>query len=510
MTAAGIRCWWEEAPRNGDGWWVALGALAIRVVIVWWAADRIPPTADGEYYHIVATRIATGAGYTWLWPDGAVTYAAHYPVGYPAAVALLYAVFGSRPVWAMLLNALLGAASVVAAHRLAGTVASRAGALCAALLVAVHPTLVAYTPALMTEGVVGALLALAGWLAVSVRIVPGWRYWLGLVALGLLLGASTLTRPQVVLLAPAFGWLAVRRVLVEPSQARRHPVLPALWPSVLVGVLAVGTCLPWTLRNCFRMNSDEPSRFASRACLFVSANAGWNLLVGAGPGANGTWMPLEQVGFPEECREVFGEADKDRCFGRAARGHILHEPWRFVGLMPRKLAATFNGCRVASWYLRTANPDSVGHRAEQRLGAAETLFQRLLLVLCLVAAALAVEARQTLPARRWGVACLLVAMICLALSPLQWVAYLGLPLLALMGIPGLSRQHPPLFLCSTVVLVTSLAHAVFFGAERYSLVCFTLMAALAGTVFPLRTARELTSASRAADTEEREETPGCR
>src|SRR5256885_7855973 len=48
------------------------------------------------FYHAVATRIARGAGYTWAWPDGVVTYAAHYPVGYPALLGAAYAVFGDR------------------------------------------------------------------------------------------------------------------------------------------------------------------------------------------------------------------------------------------------------------------------------------------------------------------------------------------------------------------------------------------------------------------------------
>ena len=71
-------------------------ASASRVGSRWsrWAAGAIPPAADGEYYHRLATRIASGQGYTWLWPDGVVTYAAHYPVGYPALHRAAYALFG--------------------------------------------------------------------------------------------------------------------------------------------------------------------------------------------------------------------------------------------------------------------------------------------------------------------------------------------------------------------------------------------------------------------------------
>ena len=40
--------------------------------------------------------------------DGAVTYAAHYPIGYPAILSVFYALFGSAPLVAMLVNAAFG------------------------------------------------------------------------------------------------------------------------------------------------------------------------------------------------------------------------------------------------------------------------------------------------------------------------------------------------------------------------------------------------------------------
>src|SRR6185295_18682687 len=128
-----------------------------------WAAARFPPSEDGHFYHVVASRIAQGVGYTWLWPDGAVTYAAHYPVGYPAIVALGYALFGPHPVVAMLENAGLGALAVLAVHRVASVGGSRRAALFAAFAAAVHPGLVFYTPALMTEGAAASLCIIGAW-----------------------------------------------------------------------------------------------------------------------------------------------------------------------------------------------------------------------------------------------------------------------------------------------------------------------------------------------------------
>ncbi|HSU39371.1 MAG TPA: hypothetical protein VLJ38_07380, partial [Polyangiaceae bacterium] len=91
----------DDAPRFRDALVLGVVALALRMIVVAYAAGRFPPADDGSFYDVVASRIARGLGYTWAWPDGAITYAAHYPVGYPAMLAAGYALFGARPVVAM-------------------------------------------------------------------------------------------------------------------------------------------------------------------------------------------------------------------------------------------------------------------------------------------------------------------------------------------------------------------------------------------------------------------------
>ena len=100
----------QAAARRQVAWLFGL-ALGLRLLVVAFAHDRFPPADDGSFYHAVAIRIAEGAGYTWVWPDGVVTHAAHYPVGYPALLGVFYALFGATPLNAMLVNALLAARS---------------------------------------------------------------------------------------------------------------------------------------------------------------------------------------------------------------------------------------------------------------------------------------------------------------------------------------------------------------------------------------------------------------
>jgi hypothetical protein len=104
--------------------------------------------------------------------------------------------------------------------------------------VALHPGLLAYTPALMTEGVVAALLAIAGALAVEARTARGPALTSARVVLALLLGATTLVRPQSVLLAPFFGLVSARRGGGWRSAARTAAVVTAL---------GLATVAPWSL-----------------------------------------------------------------------------------------------------------------------------------------------------------------------------------------------------------------------------------------------------------------------
>lgn len=320
-------------------WGVFAAALAARASVVVWAAGRFPPTGDGTYYDTIARRIAQGDGYTWLWPDGAVTYAAHYPVGYPALVALAYALFGASAGVAMLVNALVGAAGAAAMHRLALRAMDARHALAAGLVVALHPALVPYTAALMTEGVTSSLLVVAAACAAAARGTE--RAWLFRVASGLVTGIATLVRPQCLVLAPVLGLLSVGpREGDGEGLGLRHRLAAS---GVVLG-LAVACCLPWTARNCLRMER----------CALVSVNGGWNLLIGAQT-ETGSWS---EVAVPPACREIWGEAAKDACFERAAGESIARHPAAWLALAPSKLASTFDYIGAAPWYLHASHPDA--------------------------------------------------------------------------------------------------------------------------------------------------------
>ncbi len=431
---------------------VAALALVARVAVVVWAAGRIPPAADGQFYHVIAQRIAQGLGYTWLWPDGVVTYAAHYPVGYPAMLGGLYALFGAHAWVGMLANAVLGTGVAVLAHAIASEASSRRWALAVGVVVALHPALVPYTAALMTEGLATALCMGAVALAMGARRAEGRRRTALLLGLGLALGLGALVRPPTALLVLPLAWLATSPML----GAHKRIVQLALAAAVSLAVVS-----PWVVRNQVRMGEAG-----------LSFNGGWNLLIGTNPSAKGTFAPLE---VPEACREVFDEAKKDLCFGRAARERVAADPMGWVSLVPSKLGATFDYCGAAGWYLHEASAEAFPYRAKVVLGVVETVYSRVVWL-----AALASVALLSGPRRRARMALAVVSGVFL-FTHHGWVGALGL--LAALLLLGKALDRAPLAVSGTAAVLgaTVLTHAAFFGGGRYGMVVLALVATLAGS-----------------------------
>jgi 4-amino-4-deoxy-L-arabinose transferase-like glycosyltransferase len=427
-------------------------ALAARLAVVAWAHARFPASADGHYYDVLARRLATGQGYTWLWPDGAVTYAAHYPVGYPAMLALGYALLGASGAAAMTVNALVGAGAAYGAHRIVdeGGV-PRWRPLAAGLAVALHPALVPYTAAVMTEGVTAALLVVAAALAAHARVAP--RAWPWVAALGVAMGVATLVRPQSLVLAPVLGALALPAGASARSRLAR---------ATAVSLLALASVAPWTARNCARMNR----------CALVSVNGGWNLLIGA-QSRTGAWEPVD---VPAECRTVWEEAGKDRCFERAARRDIAEAPLAWLARAPGKVAVTLDYFGAAPWYLHASDAEAFGEAPKYGLAVVETVACRLFLLGALAVVALS-KGRRIVARRVVGAAGAIAA-----LTPHGWLGYVALAVATLLlGRRELARAPVVLPASAAVILATALVHAVFFGAGRYGLVVAPFVAALAFT-----------------------------
>jgi 4-amino-4-deoxy-L-arabinose transferase-like glycosyltransferase len=400
-----------------------------------------------------------------------VTYAAHYPVGYPALMSLGYLLFGSKPGAAMLINAVLGALSCVSVHALASRLTSRQGAMASGVAASLHVALVAYVPALMTEGATASLWVIGAHLAQKAKESRAGRRYAWLAAAGLTLGLSILVRPQSALLIPVFGWFAAHR-----SEGLRSRI----WAAACVTAIAAAVCIPWVARNEVRMKHAA-----------ISFNGGWNLLIGTSQTAGGTWAPLE---VPEACKLVFDEAEKDVCFGREARKIIRAAPLAWAKLIPQKLGVTFDYCGAAGWYLHTSNSSAFSYDWKIRLGVIETIFDRILLIGALVGIG-KLQGRY----RRSRLVVAGLGIVSLFVKSATW-GYLSLATVLWLWRKEKKDTEVPLVVwaAASVISLTAATHAVFFGAGRYGMVVFPFVAAIFGA-FLTRAGKKSDTASSEGD-----------
>jgi hypothetical protein len=422
-------------------------------VAIAWAKE---PVWDGHYYHLGASRIAAGLGYSedvlvrgmTLWKPWT-----HYPVGYSAFLSLFYRVFGDHLLVAPLLNAVLGAATAILVHRIALHYLGPGRARVAGGLAALHPGLIAYCPLVMTEIPSAFLLVLLLWTLQHFR-----GRWHAAVLGGVILGVLTLMRPASLLLAP----------LVALSEARPLPRAALRGAAALAIALAV--VLPWTIRNCVRMDG----------CALVSTNGGWNLAIGAIT----TTGRFQTLRGKDGCPVVTGQVQQDDCWAGVGWRKIREAPFHWVSLAPKKLAQTFDHESFAIEYVREADP---GAWPDSRREAARGLLTTAHLAL-LAAAALSMVAtplgRLKKDEQYWqiGLLVLLSALLFYGIAddqhPFHWLIVLA-PVLAFAPIPGRPYVGAVGRMAMAAIAITALTHVVFFGEDRYHLFLSPLLCLLA-------------------------------
>jgi len=434
-------------------------ALVPRALVVWkWGGAA--PVWDGHYYDFGARRIAAGFGYSddvmiggrSVWHPWC-----HYPVGYSAYLGAFYRVFGADQRVADAVNVVTGALLAPVSFALARHGLSFRRAVVAGALVALSPGLVVYAALSMTEPL-AALLSLVAFLAaVGLR-----RPWVGVVVGALVLGVAALVRPQALMCAPFLG-------LVLARGRPRGPLLPKLRAGALGAIVACAVALvpvlPWTERNCRVMDG----------CALVSTNAGWNLAIGAFPRATGRFETLRSS---DGCREVTGQVQQDRCWLAYGIEHIRRDPVRWLSLVPKKLAYTFDHESFPVEYLREARPKAWPEERRVAIRQLLTTTHRILLcaaALGFVAIALRARVQVGIAFGIAGVAYLGFA----AAEPTLWPLAVVAAILPWIPLPGRPRASPALLLPVALLATTVVAHAVFFGEDRYHMVVTPALCILA-------------------------------
>jgi 4-amino-4-deoxy-L-arabinose transferase-like glycosyltransferase len=292
------------------------------------------PTWDGAIYSLLAERLAAGSGLVhWATADRPTAF---YPVGYPALVGALLRV-GLTPAWAApLINVIAATASAALISWAAKTLAGQRAALFCGVVYALLPGSILWSIAPMTETVTGTLTLMLLCLTLKHQHAPQpsrsrtqsaiWATKYGLVC-----AIASMVRPQSLLLAP------LGAVCRRPRSATN------VWLTlaVLCTIMSALWLLPWTARNCVRLDH----------CALVSTNGGSNLYIGTLTHPNGGFVSLESQ---PDCVAIQGEVARERCYTQTALRRIAANPVGWLAKFPRKIARTFAIEWAPASYLQSA------------------------------------------------------------------------------------------------------------------------------------------------------------
>jgi 4-amino-4-deoxy-L-arabinose transferase-like glycosyltransferase len=291
----------------------ALVGLALRVVWGRWVARPPQGLVDPARYLGYARAIADGHGFIEPWSGFPTAY---YPPGYPWFLGIVTwagtPLTDDLPLLVAMVQAVLGAASVVlgalVARRLAGP---RAGMVAAAGL-ALYPNLIFHAGAILGETLYITLF-------LTFLVVGLGRSWprdltnRRALAAGVVLGLAVMVRPislAVLPLVVAVWWWSLR----DRGRALRVG-------GLLVAGVAV-CIVPWTIRNAIRLD----------AFVVLSTNTGDNLCIGHAPDATGAfsadeWCATDHRFLDGPPAEVGADQEKTRRALEAILEDPGREPW---------------------------------------------------------------------------------------------------------------------------------------------------------------------------------------
>lgn len=189
---------WSD--RLANDWFLPAAVLIGLLLRIGWAwSHGLTIEQEGAEYARIAQNLLAGKGYVGIFNNGVQL---NFPPLYPAAIALVSLITGDAEIAARSLNIILGALLVVPVYRIAVLLYGRSAGIAAAVLVVLHPVLLAGSASTYSEGVYVTIVAFALWSLV--RWVLYRRLSSGIAA-GSLLGAAYLVRPEAFVLAGFFG-----------------------------------------------------------------------------------------------------------------------------------------------------------------------------------------------------------------------------------------------------------------------------------------------------------------
>ena len=242
------------APRQAAS---IFGTAVLARLAYWvWVTPDWLPVSDADQYVRLARSVASGDGYSLVYPQLALHATAFRPPLYPALLVVPSWLFGDALWPVRLVNLILGSAVAVLAALLAARIAGRRAGWVTGLLVAVYPPLLANDTVSLTEPL--SLVLLLGLL-----LFLDDERW---VLAGVMVGAMLLTRPNaylvvvflVVVVLKYAGW----RMAAFATAA--CVAIAGVWvvrDMVQVGTPRLVTSDGFTLAAIYAPHAQEADRF---------------------------------------------------------------------------------------------------------------------------------------------------------------------------------------------------------------------------------------------------------
>lgn len=296
-TEAAYRRRLRDNPALQDRWLLIIlaSALVLRVALAL-LVQPLQPRADEIDYIRYARALAESGSY----PD------LYRPPMYPAVLAVVLALHGKTAA-ILVLQGLLGTASVAFLYHMTRVSFGALHARTAAAIVALDPLLIAFTHFLWTETLF-IFFMLGG---LSLLVTEGKQLARKRLLLsGAVLGLAALTRPVILTFVPfILLWMVVHHLELSGQTASgnrwRRPA--AAWLFLVCACAAV--VLPWTIRN-YRATGDF---------VLVDVNSAFNVLLGTSHDAafvdkddhwSWEWTTVDGVAYREAVRSDPGATQR--------------------------------------------------------------------------------------------------------------------------------------------------------------------------------------------------------
>ena len=327
-------------------------SILLRVAVAIYLGNVVDAPAmltDQRSYHALGSRLLAGHGFSfdrgWYPFTPADTPTAHWSFLYSLFVAATYAVFGTNPLAARLVQAVLGGVLLPLAvyglgRRLlvqgrsdgAGDATSDRGSaaiapLAAAAVTAIYGYFVLYAATLMTETLFMVVVVWSLDLGVQIADSLRWQKPMKVrsaLQLGLSLSLATLLRqsilPWVPVLLAYLGWYGWR-------SGRLRSVS---WVAVIVCGMLAASILPWTYRN---------TRVFGRF-LLLNSNTGYAMYSAQHPMHGDRFREFDAAPLPEDL-EWGNEALMDRELLQRGIRFVVDDPVRYLRLSLSRVRAFF-------------------------------------------------------------------------------------------------------------------------------------------------------------------------